>query len=254
VDGLRKPFQGVSNILRFNWHFYMFAFGATAAIAVAGVGVEDILRYVCIGTAVAIGSSMLVSLLVSFYVYDASGLYRLDWLAAANLGPDGKMLSIHAGFDETTSLLRARYPRALWTVMDFYDPAKHTEISIKRARRSYPPSPDDVRVSTSKLPLSSASVDAIFVLLAAHEIRDEQERFTFFAELHRVLKMGGRIVVLEHLRDRPNALAYTLGVFHFIGERSWLALFDRAGLRIAQRLKPNRFMTCFVLEKHVATS
>ena len=95
---------------------------------------------------------------------------------------------------------------------------------------------------------------AVFVLLAAHEIRDAQERCAFFKELHRVLKPSGRGVVLEHLRNGANAAAYTLGVFHFIAERTWLAAFESARLRVAQKTAPNPFLTCFVLEKHGTTS
>jgi ubiquinone/menaquinone biosynthesis C-methylase UbiE len=138
--------------------------------------------------------------------------------------------------------------------MDFYDPAKHTEISIRRARQAYPPAAEDVRVSASGLPIPANSAEGIFVLLAAHEIRGEPEREAFFGELRRVLKTGGRAVVLEHLRDVANALAYTAGVFHFIGEKTWLASFERAGLRIVHKIKPNPLMTCFVLERDEAAS
>lgn len=45
-----------------------------------------------------------VSLLVSYYVYDLSDLYKLNWLheLVANLKRDLKIVNIHAGFDETS--------------------------------------------------------------------------------------------------------------------------------------------------------
>jgi len=253
MDGLRRPLQGVSNILRFNWHFYVLALGGAAAIAGASAWLEGIPRLAGISAVGVLGSTILVSLLVSWCVYDLSSLYRLEWLEAVAIGPGGKMANIHAGFDETSPLLRARYPEAEWTVMDFYDPAKHTEISIKRAREAYPPSPDDVSINTSELPISSASMDTVFVVLAAHEIRDKEERHAFFRELHRVLKPEGQAVLVEHLRDLPNFFAYTLGAFHFISRKAWLAAFARAQLHIAKTITPNPFMTCFVLEKDGAT-
>ncbi len=257
IGAPRRPFQGVLNILRFNWHFFVLAGGGVAALALASATLEGAPRLVALGAFGLRGGSVLVSLLVSSYVYDFSGLYRLEWLTAETGleepggpgEPASRMANIHAGFDETSALLRARYPAAAWTVMDFYDPAKHTEASISRARRAYPPSPEDLRVDTSELPISSSSMDAIFVVLAAHEIRDADERQAFFEELHRVLKPHGSIILVEHLRDWPNLLAYTAGAFHFVGRAAWLAAFENARLRVSETLAPNRFMACFVLVK-----
>lgn len=250
MDGLRKPLQGVSNVLRFNWHFYALALVSAAAVAWLSAGLSPFWRLVGLSLVVAFTVVTLMSLIVSCYVYDLSGLYRLEWLEAVGIKSGGNMANIHAGFDETSELLHARYPDASWTVMEFYDPAKHTEISIKRARATYPPSAQDIHIDTSAWPVSATSLDAVFVVLAAHEIRDEAERSAFFDELHRVLKRDGKAIVLEHLRDVPNFMAYTLGAFHFIGRRTWLAAFEHAQLRIAQTISPNPFMTCFVLEKY----
>ncbi len=254
MGAVRRPLQGVGNILRFNWHFYLAAGAGALALAVASAWLEGTPRLITVGVAALLGGTTLVSLLVSCYVYDLSGLYRLQWLPPVAAGPGAEMANIHAGFDETSALLRARYPEATWTVMDFYDPARHTEVSIRRARRAHPPSPEDVRVDTSALPLSSSALDAVFVVLAAHEIRDAGERRAFFAELHRVIKPGGRVIVVEHLRDWRNFVAYTVGAFHFIGRRAWLEAFEHARLRVAETLAPNLFMTCFVLEKSGETS
>lgn len=247
--GERRPFQGVANILRFNWHFFALALGGAAALAAAGARLDGAPRLVAVAAAGALGLTTLVSLAVSWYVYDLSGFYRLGWLEGAGVEPGGTMVNVHAGFDETSAALRARYPGSEWTVMDFYDPAKHTEVSIRRARRAHPPSPDDLEVATTDLPLPPAAARAVFVILAAHEIRDAGERRGFFAELARALEPGGRIVLVEHLRDWRNLLAYNLGAFHFIGRKAWLAAFAAAGLRIARTNRPNLFLTCFILER-----
>lgn len=251
---VRRPFQGVGNILRFNWHFYVLALAGAALLAAAGFAVGGRWGLLAFAALAALAVTTIVSLLVSAYVYDLSGFYEMSWLDRTGVEPGERMANIHAGFDETSAILRRRYPGARWTVLDFYDPAKHTEVSIRRARRAHPPSPEDLPVDTAQMPLPSGSQAAIFLILAAHEIRDAPERHAFFAELHRILEPRGRIVLVEHLRDLNNFLAYSLGAFHFIGRGAWRTAFEQAGLRVAETLRINPFITCFVLEKDALTA
>jgi SAM-dependent methyltransferase len=164
------------------------------------------------------------------------------------------ILNIHAGLDEFSAPLGARYPAAQLEVLDFYDPALHTEPSIRRARKAYPLHPGTKAVSTSALPVGDASADLIILALAAHEIRDDAERATFFRELARALKADGRVVVTEHLRDLPNFLAYNIGAFHFLPRSSWYRVFEQGGLELIREQKHTPFITTFVLRKHGAAS
>ena len=41
---MRKPFQGVSNIVRFNWHFFALAVVAMVAVVWASLGLDGNLR------------------------------------------------------------------------------------------------------------------------------------------------------------------------------------------------------------------
>jgi len=242
---MRGPFQGVGNIVRFNWHFYV--------AAVVGVGVGLAIAawlgggWWWLGLAVAawVLLTTLISLVVSWYIYDYSKLYTLDWLDLNDVPQD--LLNIHAGFDETSELLTARFPNARLRVLDFYDPALHTEVSIKRARAAYPPYAGTERVQTGALPLVQGTVDVICVLLSAHEIRDDAERVAFFRQLKASLRPGGRIIVTEHLRDTANFLAYTLGFLHFLSRQSWWQTFQQAGLVITHERKITPFIPTFTL-------
>ncbi|MEO0731388.1 MAG: class I SAM-dependent methyltransferase [Bacteroidota bacterium] len=242
---MRTAYQGVTNILRFNWHFFALAVGGTVAGLLVARWLGGSWWYLGLLVAAGVLLTTLASLVVSWYVYDYSGLYDLEWLDLP--GEATELVNIHAGFDETSALLAERYPRARLRVLDFYDPALHTEVSIRRARRAYPPYPGTEGMHTAKVPLVSGSADAIFLLLAAHEIRDADERVAFFRQLRRSLQPSGRIIVLEHLRDGANFLAYTLGFFHFYSRTTWLRTFDKAGLRIAREKKLTPFLTCFTL-------
>lgn len=254
MERLRKPLQGVTNIVRFNWPFYVLATGAVVSLLLlASLLPAPFSGLLIVG---ALGALLItvVTLGVSMYVYDLSGLYMLNWLPVNLVPPNATLLNINAGFDETSVLLQHRYPGANQHVFDFYDSAKHTEASIWRARRAYPAHPDTQVVSTTDLPLLTASVDVAFLFFAAHEIRDDDERVAFFSELRRLTKDSGRIVVTEHLRNWPNFLAYTIGFLHFLPRSTWYTTFSKAGLMIDNRQSLTPFVTTYILRKDDSTA
>lgn len=243
----RSPFQGVSTVVRFNWHLYVIAFGASAALFVLAALTSGWLALACLAVSTLAILSIGISLAATWLAYDASGLYRLHWLDPWLAG-QGRAANINAGFDETTALLRDRFPCFVWSVFDFYDPARHTEISIRRARNACPPAAETIAISTRRLPVPDASLDRILLILAAHEIRDAGERIAFFRELRRALAPGGLIIVTEHLRDLPNIAAYNVGAFHFHRPSTWRASFAAAGFIPVATLKPAPLITAFVLK------
>jgi len=64
-------------------------------------------------------------------------------------------------------------------------------------------------------------VDIVFLLSAVHEIRSNEEKILFLKECHRLCKSGGRIIMVEHLRDFPNFLAFSVGFTHFFSRSVW---------------------------------
>lgn len=241
----RKPLQGLSNIIRFNWHFYLMLIVFFVVVFLSKSQFSKEFQTVFnVGIALAI-LTLSISLLVSYYVYDLSDLYQLKWIEVAN---GKKLLNINAGFDETSEIIINKFPSTDLTICDFYNHDKHTEISIKRARQAYPPNPKTFTVTTGKLPFSENIFDKSFAILSAHEIRNENERVQFFRELNRVTK--GQIFVTEHLRDFNNFMAYTIGIFHFHSRQSWMQTFTKSNLKIMREIKTTPFVTTFVLEKN----
>ena len=250
---MRKPFQGVWNIIRFNWHYYALS----ASIIVVTLILQCYFNSLSVAANILvliIICSTLISLLVSSYIYDFSDLYKLSWLNNLKQGEKERIININAGFDETSNLLKKKFKNSELLVADFYDPAKHTEISIKRARRAYPPFPNTQLVSTMHLPIEDSSVDKVFTILSAHEIRNDEERITFFREILRVLKPSGEVIVTEHLRDTANFFAYNIGFFHFHSQASWEKTFHLSGLILAKEIKITPFITTFILEKNGTAS
>ncbi|WP_166333117.1 class I SAM-dependent methyltransferase [Sphingobacterium chungjuense] len=188
--------------------------------------------------------TMIVSLLVSYYVYDFSDLYQLSFLPVLTRA---NILHVHARFDEISTILSSKYPTCELSNADFYDPNKHTEVSIRRARKSHLANIPSLSIDSNSLPYSHQTFDLIVIFLAAHEIRNVKEREEFFKELRRVYKPGGAIYVTEHLRDANNFAAYTIGVFHFYARERWHACFQQADLTLTEEIRTTPFMTTFVL-------
>lgn len=244
MDINRKPLQGLCNIIRFNRHFYLIAGTALFCVWLFHRELPSSLRAPLLGLSCLAAAAIAVSLLVSWYVYDRSDIYRLRWLQPPE---PSDILNIHAGFDETSAIIRALCPESRLVVCDFYDPKRHTEISIRRARKAYPPTEATISVSSGYLPFPDRSFGVAVVFMSAHEIRNARERSIFFGEIRRVMRPGGRIFVTEHLRDLPNFLAYTVGFFHFYGRSAWLRTFSIAGLTLVKELKTTPFISTFEL-------
>ncbi|MGX7667986.1 class I SAM-dependent methyltransferase [Flavobacterium pedocola] len=249
MDTTRKPYQGVTNIVRFNWHFYAFALLMTVALFVFRYYAPEKLKLLltCLGFLSL--ASCLTSLLASYYIYDKSDLFQLKWLDSISIEKGESIANISAGFDETSALLAAKYPNAVIRQFDFYNPERHTEISIERARKAYPPNPFLVKTATQQLALETNSTDKVLLILAAHEIRNPEERIVFLKEVRRALKENGTVVVTEHLRDIPNFLAFNIGFFHFYSKKNWLKTFEEANFNLIQEIKTTPFISTFILKK-----
>ncbi|MBT1696060.1 methyltransferase [Fulvivirgaceae bacterium PWU4] len=251
---VRKPYQGVLNIVRFNWHFYVIAGAIILALLATGVFADKISFWIIISLAAGILMSVAVSLSVSYYIYDLSHLYDLSWLKGVTLKKPQTVINIHAGFDETSATLQKIFNEATLHVYDFYDPDKHTEISIERARKAYPSFPRTRKVMTDRLPTADESADLIFNIFALHEIRSRAERIGFLKAQAATLKDGGTCIVVEHLRDVPNFLAYNIGFLHFFSQKEWKANFLQAGFTIESKFHVTPFVSIFILIKFDGTT
>ena len=135
------------------------------------------------------------------------------------------------------------------SVVDIYDPAEMTEPSIARARRMYPATEPFVIGTFDHLPLPTGDQDEVFLLFAAHEVRAPERRSQLLRESSRVLKKGGQLLLVEHLRDWPNFLAFGPGFLHFHSQESWRKNIQQAGLTIERENTVTPFVHCFFLKK-----
>lgn len=242
----RRKFQGVLNILSFNRHFYVIGLSVLALIIASHVVFKwnDILFWI-IMTSFTYGFTM--PLIVSAYVYDFSGYYHFGWLKKyfTNTDDSLQILNINAGFDETSFSIQHHFPNATINVFDFYNPKQHTEPAIVRARKVSMVFPNTQAITTNHIPLPDKSIDVIFLLSAAHEIRAEEEKIQFLKECHRVCKPTGQVIMVEHLRDFPNFMAFSIGFTHFFSKSVWKKSFLSAGFTSFEETKFTPFMSIF---------
>jgi SAM-dependent methyltransferase len=246
METRRKPFQGVLNILDFNRHFYIGGL-AMLTILLASAWFFQFPRVVNLLMITGFVYGLLMPLVVSAYVYDFSGYYRFDWLIPLIDTQIHEMhvANIHAGFDETSVILHRVLPGSKISAFDFYDPEHHTEAAIRRARDASTGYPDTQRMKTGHLPLPAQSVEVVFLLSAVHEIRSDAEKIEFLKECRRICKPGGKIIMVEHLRDFPNFLAFTIGFTHFFSRKTWLKVLHEAGFQSVHERKFTPFMSIF---------
>jgi SAM-dependent methyltransferase len=246
----RGRYAGMLQILAYNRPMFWQTGAACAAAALLLVFLpipRPLTLVVALGIALALGWAA-SALLVSHWVYDLSPLCRWDWLPGLLPAPPRRWASLHAGLDETAGALPRLFPGAEGVVLDVYDPREMTEPSIARARKlalDRAATPADFRA----LPLIDDAQDAIFLIFAAHELRRPESRLALFREVARALAPGGRAVLVEHLRDLPNLLAFGPGFLHFLPRREWLRLAAAAGLAVRAERRITPFVAVLTLEK-----
>jgi SAM-dependent methyltransferase len=242
----RRKFQGVLNILSFNRHFYVFGLAALTLIIISHLIFPwpNLLFWIII---LAFLYGLVMPLIVSAYVYDFSGYYDFHWLRKYGISDDTtkQILNINAGFDETSFIIKHKFPKSDLKVFDFYNAEQHTEPAIIRARKVSLTYPNTQQIKENSIPLKENSVDTIYLLSAAHEIRSQEEKIQFLKECHRLCKSSGEVIMVEHLRDFPNFLAFTIGFTHFFSRKTWKNAFAKAGFSSFEETKFTPFMSIF---------
>jgi SAM-dependent methyltransferase len=249
ATAVRRPRQGVLQILQFNWRSY----GATAAVVAVALLAAPFLPFLFrVGLLIGIAPAlfwMVSSLLVSHYVYDRFPLYDLTWIPRALSRMPSRWINIHCGLDETSGLLAAIFPEAAFDVVDIFDARVITEVSIRQARRMERSAITARPARFDDLPFESGMFDAAFCIFAGHELRLARQRAALFLEIARVLAPGGELVLMEHSRDWWNFLAFGPGFLHFFSQRAWRRTASQAGFRVQSELSRTPFVQVYVLRR-----
>ena len=230
--------RGVAQVALFNWPKLV------GGILTSLAGLLTWRRLPWPARLVTLGASFWtpVSLLASWWVYDRSELHSWRFFVRRLPVPPRRILLIVAGFDEVSGPLAGVFPDAEITVVDV---VATPEASVRRARALYPsraPVVDPDHLGPDQ------AYDLVVFAQSAHEIRDPISRHALFASARSVLSEDGRVVVVEHLRDLRNLVAFGPGAWHFQSERVWLESFSTGGLVIDTSTTVTPLVRCWVLK------
>lgn len=246
----RGPYQGVLHVLEFNASNYLAAVGGLLAAALVWPLLTPLGRvWLLLGvTPVLFWTAS--SLIVSHYVYDRFPVYDFRPIARLLTRAPARWINVHSGWDETSERLRDIFPGASGQVVDIFDAHQMTESSIRKARRINEDRIPATEGCYNALPFGTACFDAAFSIFAAHELRRHEQRVDLFREIARILTPDGEFVLMEHVRDWRNFLAFGPGFLHFYSERAWQNTAQEAGLNLHRKLSVTPFVRVYFLRKN----
>jgi hypothetical protein len=243
-------FTRALTLARYNWPLYLVcAIGTFAGFSVAFISTlpPTIRMLAALGGGVALWYAF-ASFAAFHIMFDRPDFLSGQWLTRCIDDSPGTCVQLSVCIEETTLPISDIFPQAICTELDLFDDSVMTEPPIARAKQaagnstSIPSKPD-------ALPLANETSQLTVVTLAAHEVRDPIQRESLFQELARITESSGRLIIAEHLRNLPAALAFGPGLFHFYPRSEWAALAQKAGLRIESEFDVTPFFHIFVLTK-----
>ena len=240
----RAPWSGALQIIRFNWPTYLLGAGAVAA-GLGALAIPGLPRAAVLLALLPASFWLIASVLVSHWVYDLSPLADWAWLPGWLAVTPGRWILIQTGFDSTHGQVAERLPTKPAAVVDLYGRPGVGGGSVRRARAENAAEAGSV----GALPEAPAACDTVLAIFSLHEIRAPEARVDYFKTILRALAPGGRLVLVEHLRDWRNFAAFGPGFVHFHSEREWRRCADAAGFRLEKSTSVTPFVKAFCWSK-----
>ena len=241
-------FDRAFSLARYNWPLYLTCIlGAALGFTIWKTQlVPPSIRYLgFLGAVVAIWYA--IASFVAFHVmFDRSDFLSGEWLTRCVEQPPKTCVQLSVCVEETTLPISKVFPTTDYIELDLFDESVMSEPAIARAKQ-YAGDSQSIAAKPDALPLSDNTSELTVVTLAAHEVGDASQREALFRELSRITAPRGRLIIAEHLRNLPAAMAFGPGLFHFYPRATWTTLAQKTELRIESEFDITPFFHVFVL-------
>lgn len=215
--------------------------------------------WLILGTAAALlglNYWLAVSLWLARHMQDLPGMSSVVW-ELGGLGPDERLAAIDLGCRQLVLRLRARLRTGSISAVDVYNPqlAPGRTLARRRAQESeqayaYQADPrlEALQGSLSLLPLPDNHVPAALLAQVLTELNQYGDRVLLLQEVYRILGPGGRLIVIEPVRQREGTWAWPI-MRGLDSAETWHALFHSVGFHLYQECPVNPLLYAFVWRK-----
>ncbi|WP_417387143.1 class I SAM-dependent methyltransferase [Gimesia sp.] len=241
-------FDRAFSLARYNWPLYLTCFLGVALgfIIWKTQLVPPPIRYLGLLAAVVATWYTIASFVAFHVMFDHSDFLSGEWLTRCVEQSPNTCVQLSVCVEETTLPISKVFASADYIELDLFDESVMTEPAIARAKQKAGDSPSIV-AKPEALPLTDHTSELTVVTLAAHEVRDPSQREALFQELSRITAPGGRLIIVEHIRNLPAAAVFGPGLFHFYPRTTWTTLAQKTKLRIESEFDITPFFHVFVL-------
>ena len=231
-------YSGTLSTLLYNWPIFAGAIFFGVVTLWAGMWLSGPWNWLFAVSGTSVLALVVSILIATYFVYDWGRRREYDRLAElGHVAGANVVIDITAGKLRGTRGMLAHHRQGHYFVIDIYDAQKMTDPALRRARAIEPPLAADRRIyrregPANRLPLPHRWADVIYCHFSLHEVESSADREALFAELARILKPGGRLLIAEHSRDLPNLLAFGPGALSFQTAHTWQSHLEQAGLAV----------------------
>lgn len=235
-------YRGTLDYIAAHWPAYIFGYAGIILLLLVLVivsGAQGWWAFIPLGFAAL--------LLVAFYLGASIWAAHLQYDGAvhdmlfdmARLRPEDRFVHIGVGLRTTAIGLGRRLTTGHMTVVDIYNPQLMPGGAIIRGRALAPrPGPDN-RVSWREggvelLPLPDSSVRVVTMDFTLGTLWQKGDQRQLLLEIGRILKPGGRLVVMERVRGYTSWLVRGPLALRLPPDEYWRELLTSAGLEVRQ--------------------
>ena len=246
-------YRGTLDYIAAHWPAYIFGYAGIILLLMVLVIISGYL-----GWWAFIPLSFAVLLLVAFYLgasiwaahLQHDGAVHDILIELARIRPEDRFVHVDVGLRATAIGMGRQLTTGHMTVVDIYNPQLMPSGAIARGRALAPRPGPDSRVtwregSITLLPLPDSSARVVTMDFTLGALWQDGDRRQLLAEVNRILRPGGRLVIVEKVRGYTNWLVWGPLALRLLPDEYWRGLLTGAGLEVRQEMEQFRGMVRF---------